>query len=305
MGLLDTFRRGLKKTRDFVTSGFNRIAASMGHFDDDMLDELEMLLVQADVGMAAAEDILARLKARIKAEGDSSRAAVMTALRAILRDILGDPRLLRPQKGALTILLMVGVNGTGKTTTAGKLCHRFGQDGLKVMLAAADTFRAAAIEQLSHWGDRTGTPVVAHQVGADPAAVVFDAISGARARRADVLIVDTAGRLHNKQNLMDELGKIRRVIAREAPDAVCETLLVIDATTGQNAVQQAKVFRDVAAVTGLAITKLDGNAKGGVAIAVAHQTRTPLVLAGLGEGLDDLTDFDPDAFVDALLPADS
>ncbi len=302
MGLLDSFRRGLEKTRAFVAAGLTRIAAGAGRFDEAMLDDLETLLIQADVGMAAAMDIMDRLKDRIRETGNDSREAVLADLRTILLDIMGRPRLLRPQRGRLTVILMVGVNGTGKTTTAGKLCHRFGQEGYKVMLAAADTFRAAAIEQLTHWGERTATPVIAHQVGSDPAAVVYDAISGAKARRADVLIVDTAGRLHNKQNLMDELGKIRRVIEREATDAVCETLLVIDATTGQNAVQQAKVFREVAAVTGLAITKLDGNAKGGVAIAVAHQTETPIMLAGLGEGLDDLNDFDPDAFVTALLP---
>lgn len=302
MSLLDSFKRGLQKTRDFVTAGFNRIAATMGRFDEDMLDDLEVLLIQADVGVAASSVILQQLRERIRAEKDDTRGAVLGYLRRILLDMIGAPHRLAPVKGQLTIILMVGVNGTGKTTTAGKLCHRFNREGMKVMLAAADTFRAAAIEQLTHWGDITGTPVVAHKVGSDPAAVVFDAISGARARKADVLIVDTAGRLHNKQNLMDELGKIRRIIEREAPEAVCETILVIDATTGQNAVQQAKVFREVAAVTGLAITKLDGNAKGGVAVAVAHQTRTPIMLAGLGEGLDDLTDFEPQAFVDALLP---
>jgi len=302
MGLFDRFKEGLKKTRDFMAGGFGRIAASMGYFDEDMLDDLEMLLVQADVGAAAAGSIMQDIRARIKADGDASRAAVLKHLRRILLEILGQPGLLRPQSGKLTILLMVGVNGTGKTTTAGKLCSRFQANGLKVMLGAADTFRAAAIEQLTVWGDRTKTPVIAHQEGSDPAAVVFDAIHAAKARKVDVLILDTAGRLHNKQNLMDELGKIRRIIRREAPDAQTETMLVIDATTGQNAVQQAKVFRDVADVTGLAITKLDGNAKGGVAVAVAYETQTPIVLAGLGEGLDDLMDFDPEAFVQALLP---
>jgi fused signal recognition particle receptor len=304
MGLFDRFKEGLRKTRDFVAGGFSRIAASMGYFDEDMLDDLEMLLVQADVGAAAAGSIMQDIRARIKADGDASRAAVLKHLRRILLEILGQPGLLRPQSGKLTILLMVGVNGTGKTTTAGKLCSRFHANGLKVMLGAADTFRAAAIEQLTVWGDRTKTPVIAHQEGSDPAAVVFDAIHAAKARKVDVLILDTAGRLHNKQNLMDELGKIRRIIQREAPDAQTETMLVIDATTGQNAVQQAKVFRDVADVTGLAITKLDGNAKGGVAVAVAYETKTPIVLAGLGEGLDDLMDFDPEAFVQALLPED-
>jgi fused signal recognition particle receptor len=304
MGLVDVFKRGLKKSRERVTAGFNRITASMGYFDEDMLEELEMLLVESDVGISTAGMILERLRDHIRANGDASRAAVLAALRSILLDMLGEQSRLNPKKGQLTILLVVGVNGTGKTTTAGKLCRRLSQEGLNVILAAADTFRAAAIEQLTSWGEQTDTPVIAHQVGSDPAAVVFDGIQASKKRKTDVLIVDTAGRLHNKRNLMDELGKIRRVIERSAPEATCETLLVIDATTGQNAVQQAKVFRDTADVTGLAITKLDGNAKGGVAIAVAHQTRIPLLLAGLGEGMDDLIDFDPEAFVDALIPTD-
>jgi fused signal recognition particle receptor len=302
MSLLDRFMTGLKKTRDLVAGGINRMVAALGYFDEDMLDELEMLLVQADVGTAAAGEMIEQLRRQIRTDGDRSRTAVMRGLRNQMLEILGQPGRLDLQRGRLQILLMVGVNGTGKTTTAGKLCHRYNQAGLKVLLGAADTFRAAAIEQLTHWGERTGTPVIAHQVGADPAAVVFDAIKAAQARKADLLILDTAGRLHNKQNLMDELGKIRRVIAREAPEARCDTLLVIDATTGQNAVQQARVFREVAEVTGLVITKLDGHAKGGVAVAVAHQTGTPILFAGLGEGLSDLIDFDPQSFVAALLP---
>jgi len=302
MGIFDSFKKGLKKTRDFVADGFNKIAASMGFFDEDMLDDLEALLVQADVGSGAAGRIMNRIRADIKASGDASRTAVLQTLEKCMLEILGAPGRLTIRPGQLNIILMVGVNGTGKTTTAGKLCARFKNEGHKIILGAADTFRAAAIEQLTHWGDKTQTPVIAHQEGSDPAAVVYDAIHAARARKADVLILDTAGRLHNKQNLMDELGKIRRIIQREASDAVCETLLVIDATTGQNAVSQAKVFREVSEVTGIAITKLDGNAKGGVAIAVAHETGTPIMLAGLGERLDDLMDFDPISFVKSLLP---
>lgn len=302
MSILASFKRGMQKTRDFVTGGLNRIVTGMGRFDEDMLDELEVLLIQADVGVSAAEVIMQRLKDEIRASGDSSRPAVLQNLKKIMLDIIGPARQLEVKKGQLTIILVVGVNGTGKTTTAGKLCHRFNNEGLKVILAAADTFRAAAVEQLVHWGEVTGTPVISHQIGSDPAAVVFDAISAAQARKADVLLVDTAGRLHNKQNLMDELAKIRRIISRQAPEAICETLLVIDATSGQNAVQQALVFREAADVTGLAITKLDGNAKGGVAVAVAHQVPTPLVLAGLGEGVEDLADFDPQFFLDSLLP---
>ncbi len=302
MGIFDTFKRGLQKTREALAGGFNRIAASMGIFDDDMLDDLEILLIQADIGAANAATIMKAIRQQIKATGDASREAVLEELRRQMLQILGPDHKLEIRPGTLTILLMVGVNGTGKTTTAGKLCARFKSQGLKVIMGAADTFRAAAIEQLSIWGERTGTMVIAHAEGSDPAAVVFDAIQSAKARKADVLILDTAGRLHNKGNLMDELGKIRRIIAREAPDARCETLLVIDATTGQNAVVQAKVFQEVADVTGLVITKLDGNAKGGVAVAVAAETKMPIYLAGLGEKIEDLTDFEGFSFVQSLLP---
>lgn len=302
MGILDIFKNGLKKTRDFVAEGFNRIAASMGFFDDDMLDELEMLLVQADIGAACATHIMARVRTQIKSSGDASRPAVLASLAREMRLVLGEPAHLQLKPGQLNILLMVGVNGTGKTTTAGKLCARYKAAGFKTLMGAADTFRAAAIEQLVHWGDRSQTPVIAHAEGSDPAAVVFDAIHAALARKADLLILDTAGRLHNKQNLMNELAKIRRIIEREAPGANCITLLVIDATTGQNAVVQARVFTEVAHVDSLVLTKLDGNAKGGVALAVAFETHTPIALAGLGEKLEDLMDFDPQAFVKSLLP---
>ncbi|NLN46206.1 MAG: signal recognition particle-docking protein FtsY [Clostridiaceae bacterium] len=302
MNLLERFRTGMKKTRDFVSAGFTRIAASMGRFDDEMLDDLEALLVQADCGATCAAELLEKVRDNIRDTGDASAEAVAGTLHAEMMSILGEARSLQIKRGTLNILLMVGVNGTGKTTTAGKLCQRFQNEGLKCVLSAADTFRAAAIEQLQVWGQRTGTPVISHAEGSDPAAVVFDSIHAALARKADVLIVDTAGRLHNKQNLMDELSKIRRIIAREAPDAVCTTLLVIDATTGQNAVLQARAFTEAAHVDGIAITKLDGNAKGGVALAVAHETRVPILLSGLGEQVDDLVDFDPDAFVRTLLP---
>lgn len=302
MGLFDRFRQGLRRTRDFVAEGFNRIAASMGWFNEDMLDDLEALLVQADTGTPAARKIIGDIKSSIRATGDASREAVLRTMEASLLEILGKPGHLHLDPDRLNIILLVGVNGTGKTTTAGKLCARFKDEGRKVLLGAADTFRAAAIEQLTHWGERTQTPVIAHQEGSDPAAVVYDAIHAAAARKADVLILDTAGRLHNKQNLMDELSKIRRIIQREAPEAYCETLLVIDATTGQNAVVQAQVFREVSEVSGLVITKLDGNAKGGVAVAVTCETQLPIMLAGLGEGLADLVDFDPVSFVHSLLP---
>ncbi len=302
MSLLERFRLGMKKTRDFVATGFTRITASMGHFDEEMLEDLEALLVQADCGAACADQLIQSVRNHIRETGDASKAAVTSVLGAQMAAVLGPARTLPVQPGRLNILLMVGVNGTGKTTTAGKLCRRYQLAGMRCMLAAADTFRAAAIQQLQAWGERTGTPVIAHSEGSDPAAVVFDSIHAATARKAEVLIIDTAGRLHNKQNLMAELAKIRRIIAREAPDAACTTLLIIDATTGQNAVVQARAFSEVADVDGIAITKLDGNAKGGVALAVAFETQVPIFLSGLGEGVDDLVNFDPEAFVHTLLP---
>lgn len=302
MGILEKFKNGLQKTRNFVNENINRISASMGRFDENMLEELESVLIQADLGVASTMQIMDEVRAQIKQSGDDTRASVIGYIRQSMLDILGEEKKLQIADEKLNILLLVGVNGTGKTTTAGKLCARFQAEGKKVVLGAADTFRAAAIEQITMWGQRTDTPVIAHEAGSDPAAVVFDAVNAARARKADVLILDTAGRLHNKKNLMDELGKIRRVINRTAPEANCETILVIDATTGQNAVMQAKAFQDVAAVTGLVITKLDGNSKGGVALAVAYETKTPILLAGLGEKLEDLADFNPQAFVASLLP---
>ena len=303
MALFDRFRKGLEKTRTAFTEGFNRIATSLGIFDATMLDDLEMLLVSADTGVPAATHVMDAVRRKMKERGEVSRSAVLQMLHEELRAILGAPSVLRLSEERMNILLLVGVNGTGKTTTAGKLCMRFNTQGRRSVLAAADTFRAAAIDQLEHWARITATPLIRHSEGSDPAAVVFDAIQSAKSRSAGVLVIDTAGRLHNKQNLMDELNKIRRVIAREAPDALCTTLLVLDATTGQNAVVQAKLFREAASVDGIIVTKLDGNAKGGVTVAVAYETHVPVLLAGLGEQAEDLVDFDPDAFVDSLLPS--
>lgn len=300
MGLFDRFKKGLKKTRDFVESGFNRIVAGFGVFDEDTLDELEALLIEADCGVSAATHLTDVIRDDIREHGNTKREHVLEVLRQEMRALLQDGTL---ELGTgLTIFLMIGVNGTGKTTTSGKLAHRYKQQGKRVMLGAVDTFRAAAIEQLKVWGERTGTPVVAHATGADPAAVTFDAIQSAKARNMDVLILDTAGRLHNKKNLMDELAKINRIIGREAADAKVISLLVLDATTGQNAVKQAEAFAEVAHIDGLVLAKLDGNAKGGVALAVTGATKAPVLLAGLGEGIDDLEDFDADAFVQSLLP---
>jgi len=302
MGLADLFKKGLEKTRSFFAGSFTKLAASSGHFDEDMLDELEELLIRADCGVQASDDIMDRVKANIKKTGDDSQEAVLGSVKERMLEILGEPQKIEIEPGKLNIILMIGVNGTGKTTTSGKLAARYKKEGKRVLMAACDTFRAAAVGQLKTWGERTGTAVIAQeQEGADPASVVFDAIHAAQARNTDVLLVDTAGRLHNKKNLMDELAKIRRVIEREAPDSVIKSLLIIDATTGQNAVIQAEGFGEVTGLDYVGITKLDGSAKGGVAIAVAYQSGKPIVLAGLGESVEDLADFDPELFVDSLI----
>ncbi len=302
MGLFDVFKKGLSKTRGFVSEGLTRISAGMGRYDEDMLEELEALLVQADVGVGASLHIIDAVRKNIKSTGDDSQKAVMHTVKKEIIDILGPKQTLSLEDNSLNIILMVGVNGTGKTTTAGKLCLKYKSLGKKVMLAAADTFRAAAIEQLEEWGKRTNTPVISQTVGSDPAAVCYDAIHAAISRRADVLIIDTAGRLHNKQNLMDVVSKISRVIEREAPSACIMPLLIIDATTGQNAVIQAEVFSKAVRLNGIGITKLDGSAKGGVAIAVAYTAKAPILLAGLGEGVEDLVDFDSEIFTESLIP---
>ncbi len=300
MGLFDKFKEGLKKTRDFWSAEWTKTIASHGKFDEDMLDEFEETMVRADCGVAASEEIIEYIKDYIKKTGDDSHDGVMKAVKGKMLEILGDKTTINIVPGKLNILLMVGVNGTGKTTTAGKLSLRYKMEGKKVIMAAADTFRAAAVEQLKAWGEKTSTAVISHEEGSDPASVVFDGVKAAQARNSDVLIVDTAGRLHNKKNLMDELSKIYRIINREAPDANVMSLLIIDATTGQNAVIQAQAFSEAVDLDYLGITKLDGSAKGGVAISVAHTAKVPIVLAGLGEGAEDLMDFDPEAFVNSL-----
>ncbi len=302
MGLFDAFKRGLDKTRKFFGGGFTKIAAMTGHFDEDQLDELEELMVRADCGVPASMDIIDRVKEDIKKSGDNSKEAVLNSVKTRMIEILGEKSTYELVPGKLNILLLVGVNGTGKTTTAGKLAARYKAEGKKVIIAAADTFRAAAVEQIKVWGERTGTTVISQgSDGSDPAAVVYDSVHAAIARKADILIVDTAGRLHNKKNLMEELGKIKRIIGREAPDSVVKSMLIIDATTGQNGVLQAQSFSEVVDLDYLGVTKLDGSAKGGVIIAVAYICKVPVVLAGLGEGIEDLVDFDPEIFVDSLI----
>ena len=302
MGLLDKFKSGLDKTRKFFSTAFTQIAAGTGHFDEVMLDDLEELLIRADCGIPASGKIIDDVKQKIKKTGDDSSEAVLATVKDSIVEILGEKTEYRPIEGRLNILIMIGVNGTGKTTTCGKLALRYKNEGKKVILAAADTFRAAAVEQLKSWGERTGTTVISQGTdGADPAAVVFDAVNAANARGADLLIVDTAGRLHNKKNLMDELAKIRRIIDRTAPDADVKSMLIIDSTTGQNAVIQTESFSEVMDLDYIGITKLDGSAKGGVAVAVAYASDKPIVLAGLGESAEDLVDFDPEYFAESLI----
>jgi fused signal recognition particle receptor len=301
LGLFDVFRKGLNKTRTFISEGLTKIAAGAGKFNDDMLDDFEELLVRADCGVEASVDIIDAVKSDIKKSGNASKEAVIATVERRMLEILGPSKELEIEDGKLNIILLVGVNGTGKTTTAGKLSSKYKALGKKVVLAAADTFRAAAIEQLKEWGERTSTTVIAHDQGGDPAAVCFDAIKAAYARKADVLIIDTAGRLQNKKNLMDELAKVTRLIAREAPDANCKSLLIIDATTGQNGVIQAETFGSTVALDYIGITKLDGSAKGGVAIAISYATKVPIVLAGLGERTEDLIPFNPNDFVKSLV----
>ena len=303
MGILDRFKQGLSRTRQFFAEGMKQIRFAFGGTDEELLEELEMLFLQADMGQAVTERLLERLREDMRRKHNHDEAHIHDVLIQGMREILGADRKLELQNGRLTVFFMVGVNGTGKTTTSGKLALRFKNAGAKVLIAAADTFRAAAIEQLQHWTEAVGVDCISQQTGSDPAAVVFDALEAAKARKADLLIIDTAGRLHNKKNLMAELGKMRRILERRAPDAHVETLLVIDATSGQNAILQADAFKEIVDVTGLVISKLDGNAKGGVTLAVAQHTGLPIYLAGLGEAAEDLMDFDGDAFARSLLPA--
>lgn len=302
MGLFDKFKEGLSKTRDFFSQGLAQIQAVFTGDDNELIEELEMLFIQADMGQATTERILSELREDLKRTHNKDKQHIRTVLKTSMLALLGEKKTYAPQVGHLQVIFMVGVNGTGKTTTVGKLALRYKNQGFKVLVAAADTFRAAAIEQLTHWSKLSGTEVIAHKAGADPAAVVFDAVQAAAARKSDLLLIDTAGRLHNKQNLMDELAKMRRIIDKAAPGTAVETMLVIDATTGQNALLQAEAFSKIVDLSGLIITKLDGNAKGGVTLAVADLVKVPIYFAGLGEKAEDLVDFDPVYFVDSLLP---
>jgi fused signal recognition particle receptor len=297
MGLFDKIKSGLKKTRDVFAGRIDDLVESYKELDDDFYEELTDILVMADIGMETTQLVVDKLREKCTAEkiGDPEKAR--EELKKIIADIMrADPMPL----DSPMVLIVVGVNGVGKTTTIGKLSARFKMVGRNVLICAADTFRAAAAEQLTVWAQRADVPIVKHQEGADPAAVVYDAIQSAKARGADITIVDTAGRLHNKANLMEELRKISRVVERDYPEATLKALLVIDASTGQNGLTQAKVFSDVAAIDGIVLTKLDGTAKGGIAVAIANELHMPVRYIGVGEQLDDLQPFDAREFTDAI-----
>ena len=302
MGFFEKLKEGLTKTKNAIFKQVDNLFKSFVKVDEDMLEELEELLIMADVGAASSEEIISRLREKIKEDRIADPEDCRIALRDILVDMIGEGEPLKLDTKP-SVILVIGVNGVGKTTSIAKIAHRLKENGKHVMLAAADTFRAAAIDQLQIWADRVGVELIKHTEGSDPAAVVFDAASAARKRQADVLIIDTAGRLHNKKNLMDELAKINRVVDRELPGCSRETLLVLDATTGQNAVSQAKEFKHAADITGLILTKLDGTAKGGIVFSIKKELDIPVKFIGVGEKYDDMQTFDAKQFVDALFEA--
>ena len=298
--LFNKLKEGLTKTRDGLTDKINEVLNLAITIDEELYEELEEILIISDVGMDTTVDIIERLRNKIRKEKINDPKEVNPALRDVIKDILLEGSYEDDEKGK-KVMLVIGVNGAGKTTSIGKLAAKNKEEGKKVLLAAADTFRAAAIDQLEVWSTRAGVDIVKHQEGSDPAAVVFDAIEAAKARNVDLLICDTAGRLHNKKNLMNELEKINRIIDRELEDYKKETLLVLDATTGQNAVIQAKHFMEVCPIDGIILTKLDGTAKGGVVLSIKQSLNIPVRYIGVGEGIDDLQKFDAEGFAEALI----
>ncbi len=300
LNVIRSIRDGLAKTRKNIADKIGTLVLGE-KIDESFLDELEAALISSDVGTQTTSLVLADLKERFTRRELTTSDQVRNRLREVLIETLSTKTSGLDVSARPAVILMVGVNGTGKTTTIGKLANRLKAEGRKVMLAAADTFRAAASEQLSIWGDRNDVPVIKHKEGADPGAVVFDALAAAKARGMDVLIVDTAGRLHTKSNLMEELKKVRRILERELPGAPHETLLVLDATTGQNALVQAKMFHQAVGITGIVLTKLDGTPKGGIVFAITRELALPVKFIGVGEGIDDLRDFSAREFVEAIL----
>ena len=299
MGFLDKLKNGLKKTKEAVLGQVDNVIKSFRKVDEELLEELEEILICSDVGADTTEYIIDELRDRIKNGNIKEAEDVKGALADILRELVGEGEPLKLDTHP-SVILVIGVNGVGKTTSIGKISANLKSQGKKVLVAAADTFRAAAIDQLAVWCDRAGVDLIRQSEGSDPAAVVYDAIAAAKSRGTDVLLIDTAGRLHNKKNLMDELSKINRVIQRELPDADRETLLVLDATTGQNALAQAREFKECADITGVILTKMDGTAKGGIAIAIQSELGIPVKYIGIGESIEDLQKFDSKEFVEAL-----
>ncbi|NLM04394.1 MAG: signal recognition particle-docking protein FtsY [Clostridiales bacterium] len=301
VGLFQRLKNGLSKTKKSITDKVDTLINSYKSIDEDFFEELEEILIMADIGVNTTMEIVDELKESVKSKGIKDPQEIKILLQEKLTDMLNELESTKLNTGSTpAIILVVGVNGVGKTTSIGKIANKLKNEGKKVLLAAGDTFRAAAIDQLDIWGERVGVDVIKHQEGSDPGAVIFDAIQAAKARNIDVLICDTAGRLHNKKNLMNELGKIFNIVDREYPEANKEVLLVLDATTGQNAIQQAKTFKEVTNITGLVLTKLDGTAKGGIVIAISRELKIPVKLIGVGEQMEDLQVFVPNTFVKAL-----
>ena len=300
VSLFNRLKSGLTKAKQGITDKIDAVLNSYTTIDEDLLEELEEILITADVGVNTTMEMIDNLRDAIKSKGLTNPLEVRDELKTLIENMLGEEDSKLNIEPGPSIILMVGVNGVGKTTTIGKLANRYTKEGKKVLLAAGDTFRAAAIEQLEVWANRSNVDIIKHQEGADPGAVIFDAVKAAKARNVDVLICDTAGRLHNKTNLMNELGKVFKIVDREYPEAKKEVLLVVDATTGQNAVSQAKTFKEVADITGIVLTKLDGTAKGGVVLAVKSEVDVPVKLIGVGEKVEDLQDFESKAFTEAL-----
>lgn len=299
MGFFSKIKEGLKKTRNSIAEGVNSIINSFTKIDEELFEELEETLVMSDIGVATSTEICDTLRKKIKEQGVTDPMLIKGMIKEIIAEMLGEDEGLKLDTKP-SVILVIGVNGVGKTTSIGKISAQLKAKGKKVVLGAADTFRAAAIDQLGIWADRAGVTMVKSVEGTDPASVVFDTIASAKAHGADVIICDTAGRLHNKKNLMDELAKINRVISRELPDASIETLLVLDAATGQNAVNQAREFKNVTNITGIVLTKLDGTAKGGIVIAIKNELGIPVKFIGVGEGIDDLQPFNAREFADGI-----
>lgn len=304
MNIFSKIAAGLKKTKDSMMGKLETLMNSFTKIDEEFFEELEELLITCDIGVETSLDICGELRKKVKEKGITDPALIKDELKEIIAEMLGEDKKIDTSTTP-TVILIIGVNGAGKTTTIGKLASRYKNEGKKVLVAAADTFRAAAIEQLEVWTERAGVDIVKHAEGSDPASVVFDAVTAAKARGTDILICDTAGRLHNKKNLMDELKKISRIVHQQAEGCVLETLLVLDSTTGQNAVNQAKLFSEVAEITGIVLTKLDGTAKGGIIISIHRELGIPVKLVGVGEKLDDLQDFSARDFADALFETET